>query len=259
MTYLGTTLFPLQAALGRVAGCSTVNKFGKALDCDASVPTDIWNGANGVTSTDVWVAPTQARIHDIVSSDVNDDGSPVGTGMRTLRVYGLTSWSAAEVSEDVILNGTTNVPTVNSYVIIHRMKGLTFGSGETNAGIIKATAQTDATITAAIQAGEGQTLMLIYGVPSTQKIAIKKLICAALRGTAGLKADGTLIVKENADQADAAFITKEDFHFSDVASWEHDYIPLKIFTGPCIIKVQVVCNNSDNMVVAVFDAFIVDN
>lgn len=260
MTYLGTRNFPLEVALGKVAGYLPLNKFGEAPDCDSGIPTDIWDGADGVpTGTDIWIPPTQARIHDIVSSDVNDDGSPVGTGMRTLRVYGLTGWGTAQVSEDVTLNGTTAVPTANAYVIIHRMEGLTFGTGETNAGIIKATAQTDATVTAAIQASMGQTLMLIYGVPSTQRVAIKKIKCAALRSTAAVKVNGSLLVKLRADQADSAFVTKEKIQFSDLASSTHDYTPPKIFDGPCIVKIQVKTNLSNTVIAGTFDGLVVDN
>lgn len=260
MTYLGPRIFALEVALGKVPGYSPINKFGEAPDCDSGVSTDIWDGADGVpTGTDIWVPPTQARIHDIVSSDVNDDGSPVGTGMRTVRVYGLTGWGTAEVSEDVILNGTTVVPTSNAYVIIHRMEGLTFGTGETNAGIIKATAQTDATVTAAIQTGMGQTLMLIYGVPSTQKIAIKTIKCAALRSASAVKVNGSLLVKLRADQADSAFVTKEKIQFSDVMSSTHDYTPPKILAGPCIIKIQVKTNLNNTVIAGTFDGLVVDN
>lgn len=259
MTYLGTTLFPLRAALGLVPGCRTVNKFGEAPDCDSGVPTDIWDAADGATSTAVWVAPTQARIHNIASSSASDDGSPVGTGMRTIRIYGLTDWDTAEVSEDVTLNGTTNVATSNSYVIIHRMEGLTFGTGKTNAGIITATAQTDATITAAIQVGMGQTLMLIYGVPSTQRIAIKTLKCAALRSASAVKGNGILLVKLRADQANTGFVVKEKVQFSDTVPSTHDYMPPKLFAGPCIVKLQVTTTLANTVVVGTFDAFVVDN
>lgn len=261
MSHFGDRNFELEVSLGKITGYADVNKFGEALDCDSGVDTDIWDGADGVTSTDVWVAPTTARIHDLVSASVNDDGSPVGTGMRTIRVFGLTGWGTAEVSEDIILNGTTNVPTVNSYVIIHRMVGLTFGSLGGNAGIITATAQTDTTITAAIQVGEGQTLMAIYGVPSTQKIAILRSVYTVLKigGGASAKADGTLLVKENADQADAAFVTKERFQFVDGAPYVRDIHPPVVFNGPCIVKMQVNSNTANTVATALFDAYVVDN
>ena len=112
MTYLGTKDFSAEVALGNVSGWDHINKFGEALDADLSVDTDIWDGADGTTSTDVWVAPTTARTHDITSTSANDDGegTPL-TGARTVEVYGLTAWNTAEVSETVTLNGTANVAT----------------------------------------------------------------------------------------------------------------------------------------------------
>ena len=258
MTYLTDKEFYLEAARGNIAGVYTVNKFGEATDCDDGIDTDIWDGADGTTSTDVWVQPTTARIHDITSTDVDDTSA--GTGMRTVRIYGLTDWDTAETSEDVTLNGTSNVATSNSYVIIHRMKGLTFGSTGSNEGIITATAQTDATVTAAIQAGEGQTLMAIYGIPSTQKIYLLQLGMAVLKRS-GLDAsmDATLLVKEHADLSTSGFITKERLQGATDSPVLRVWGVPKLVTGPAIIKVQVNANANDVDVTASFDAVVVDN
>jgi hypothetical protein len=169
---------------GHISGYRTVNKFGRANNVDAA-PTDIWDMANTVQDEALWVAPTQARIHDIVSTDAGDDGDPAGVGARTLRVFGLTDWDTAEVSEDIVLNGTTNVPTVNAYVIIHRMMVLTKGATSVNVGNITATAQTDGTVTAEIYAGQGQTQMAIYGIPSTQAAYMTAYWASLNKGTEG--------------------------------------------------------------------------
>jgi hypothetical protein len=255
---LGNRDFGVAVSHGTVEGYSTINKYGQALDCDNGVDTDIWDGADGVTSTDIWVAPTTARVHDLVSASANDDGDPVGTGMRTVKVCGLTGWGAAETSEIVTLNGTSNVATANSYVIIHRMIGQTFGSGGTNAGIITATAQTDGTITAAIQAAEGQTLMAIYGIPSTQRLHIVYLRTGVLLA-AGAEGDITLLVKQNADQSDAGFVTRERGEFSDSSPFSRRYGVPKAIEGPAIAKVQVKTNTNGCVVSAVFDGYLVDH
>ena len=258
-TFLDTST---QVALGIVPKWDKVNKFGVTIDADSGIPTDVWDGADGATSTDIWVAPTTARIHDIVSTSAADDGSPVGTGMRTVRIYGLTSWGSAEVSEDITLDGTTNVATLNSYVIIHRMVGLTFGSGGTNAGTITATAQTDATVTAAILAGNGQTRMAIYGVPSTQTLHLKFLTSAVSRAGGGVgtvNADLLLLVKENADQSDAAFIAREVYKLSTDNRINRPYEIVKSFTGPCIVKLQVETDTNNSEATGAFDAYLIDN
>lgn len=258
MSHFGTTDFALEVALGNVAGYGKVNKFGEARDCDSGDPTDVWDGSDGSTSTKVWEPPTQARVHDIDSTSVNDTSA--GTGMRTVEVFGLEDWDSAETSEIVILNGTTPVPTANSYVIIHRMIGRTFGTLGTNDGIIIALAQTDGTETAIILAGEGQTLMAIYGVPSTQTLQIEFLRSDILRLPAGsVKVDGTLLVKENANLATAAFITKERVQFTDERALNRPFPIPKTCTGPCIVKYQVLTNSSNAMVTASFDGYVVDN
>lgn len=256
MTYVGNRNFALEVALGKVSGYHRINKFGQASDCDKDVPTDVWNGVIG---TPIWVAPSEARIHDIVSSDANDSG-PSGTGLRSVRIFGLTDWGTPEVNEDLVVNGTTSVPTASSYVIIHRIVGRTFGSGGTNAGIVKATAQADGTITAVIPAGEGQTLMTIYGIASSQKIVLERLVCTVLGGGGGeaVNVAGTLLVRERVDQADSGYVTKERFAFNSLSPQNRDFFPTLAFDGPCIVKVQVKSDTNNSVVTAVFDASVVD-
>ncbi len=256
---LNSAGFGLQVSLGNVAGYRKINKYGQALDCDSGVETDIWDGADGSTSTDEWVAPTQARVHNLTSASAND--ASAGTGMRTCQVYGLTDWGSLETSEIVTLDGTNDVATVNEYLIIHRIKGLTFGSTGSNEGIITATAVTDATITAAIQVGEGQTQMAIYGVSSQETIHIAQLRVDALRDSpTGVSANVYLMVKENADQSDSGFVHKEDFQCTDELPINRTYYPIyKSFSGPCIIKLQVVTDADNSMFTGSFDAFVVTN
>ncbi len=239
-------------------GWSVINKFGWAPDADKDDPTDVWDGADGATGTKIWVAPTQARKHDIVSAAAADDGAPVGTGMRTVRVLGLTDWDTKEVSEDVILNGATPVATVNTYVIIHRLIGLTFGSGGTNAGIIKATAQVDGTVTAMITAGHGQTCMAIFGVPSPQTLLIRHLHATVLRSKVDVKVDVALLANERPDQADSGFVMKLHAQFGSNQSLRRPFVPALELAGPLIVKLQATTDTNDSEVTAAFDAHIAE-
>lgn len=249
--------FALEAALGNVSGVSTVNKFGVATDCDNGIATDVWDGADGVTSTDIWVPPTTARIHDITSTSASDTSA--GTGLRTIRIFGLQDWDSKETSEDVTLNGVANVPTANSYVIIHRMIGLTYGSVRSNVGVITATAQTDGTVTAAMLVGNGSTLMAILGVPSVQNIAITNFGAQTIPGTGQTVTARTEVIAErDIDQATSGKSVVSVFTLSNSFNIIDPIVPPAVIPGPMILKVQTVTDTNNSVVTATFDAYLVD-
>ena len=244
-------------AAGEFAELGGVNKFGRSTDVDSGVATDIWDGANATDTTPVWVAPTQARVHNVKSTSTGDDGSPAGVGARTVQLYGLTSWDADEVSEIITLNGTTNVATANAYVIVHRIKVLTSGGTAINVGVITATAVTDGTVTAQINAGEGQTQMAIYGVPSTQIALMSQYYASAIKGSTSLAVKIEVLVNANPDAQLTNFLIK---HTIGLTTEGNNYIrhrfpelwPFKI-AGPAIIKITGNSSAANTDVSAGFD------
>jgi hypothetical protein len=92
----------------------------------ASTYTDFCGHASQVIPD--WIA--NAKI-GVASSSADD--AEAGTGARTIRVYGL-DWDWNPVSEDVILNGTTEVAGTLQYRAINYAEVLTAGSGAVNAG-----------------------------------------------------------------------------------------------------------------------------
>lgn len=262
MAFIAHTDFLLEVAKGTVVGHASENKFGRAPDGLQTTATDVWDRADMPATQQIWVAPTTARIHDIVSSSASDDGAPVGVGARTIRVTGLTGWGTAEVSEDLTLNGVTNVPTVNAYVIIHRLEILTKGATSVNVGTITATAQTDTTITAVILPGNGQSQMAIYGIPSTQKAFVIDIYAHILAAAgANAAADMSLMYNPEPDVELLNFISKHTWaavkEGSSVAT--KDYRVPKMFEGPGILKVQGIASGADLDVSAGFDLVLVDN
>ena len=246
----------LDIARGAIPGMASVNKYGRATNVDAVV-TDIWDRANATADQDVWVAPTAARVHALVSDDDTDDKAG-GSGAVTIRVYGLTDWDTAEATEDVALDGTTPVNTVNSYVIIHRMHVV----GSVNTGIITATAASDDTVTAEILAAAGQTQMAIYGVPSTQTAYIGRLYANFnSAGGATKSVDIALLANSDPDDQLANFRIRHTFGlFSDgTSAFSIPYWVPKVFAGPAIIKVQAVGSAADLDVSAGFDLVLVTN
>jgi hypothetical protein len=85
-----------------------------------------------------------AETMDLVSTDAND-ADPSGTGLRTVLVQGVDGTGAA-VQEVVPLNGLTPVTTVNAYLRVNFIIGLTAGSVGWNIGTVTATASTAATL-----------------------------------------------------------------------------------------------------------------
>ncbi len=254
--------FSLEAARGEVPGVRTINKSGISTNVDSGVDTDVWDRANPTNDQDIWVAPTTARIHDIVSTSTDDDGEPAGVGARTMRVTGLTDWDAAdETSEDITLDGTTNVPTVNAYVIIYRMRVLTWGATNINVGTITATAQTDATVTAQINVGLGQTQMAIYAVPSTQTLFLSSLRANLVDTNTGAEVLFKLLVNTAPNLELTNFTTKihGTLKASGTSGGGPVFNPPKIIAGPAIIKMQANGDAINMTVAAAFDGFICDN
>lgn len=255
MSFFGTKDYALEVARGNISGVSAVNKFGHNGALGATTTEDIHDGA-----AQPWVPPTTARLHDIVSSDAADDGAPVGLGARTIRVFGLTGWGTAEVSEDIIMNGVTTVPTVNAYVIIHRLEVLTSGATSINVGTITATAQTDATVTAQIAIGAGQSRMCIYGVPSTQRLFMT-LFEGSVDAT-GPTADIVIVlnVNTNPDVQSPNFLQRHRTAINGAASSnvEHPFNPYLEIPGPAIVKLSAFASIASS-VNAGFDAYLVNN
>lgn len=88
-----------------------------------------------------------------------------GTGASVIHIKQGYDEDGAEHNEFIILNGTTNVPTVAPYYRITRMHIHGTGSNKVNVGNISATADVDTTISAQINTGNGQTLMAFFHVP----------------------------------------------------------------------------------------------
>ena len=253
---------PLSVAVARglINGVTQINKFGAAPSGVQTTPTDIWSRANATPTQQIWIAPTAARIHALVSTSANDDGDTQDVGAWTIRVYGLTSWDTAETSEVVLLTGVTPVNTLNSYVIIHRMKVLTCGASGPNVGTISATAVDDGTVTAVILPGDGQTEMAIYGVPSTQTFILTRWGVGIDKASpTATTCDFELRVNENPNVQLLSFLRKDDMAVQSTGNqWqERTYGNPVPFSGPCIIKVQATASAADTDAKSGFDGYLV--
>jgi len=253
--------FNLRVAMGLVSGVSAVAKFGDNEDIDTnSTPEDVWSNGG------LWSPPDTASIHTIVSSHVSDDGRGSGatyTGARTVHIHGLQTWDTSETSELVTLNGTDEVVTTNSYVIIHRMEIELSGTSDTNRGTISATANDASdTSTAFIEVEKGQTHMAIYGISSLDKFYITHFgIDLNKSGQAGT-AQIELVVRHAADVDTGSFHVESTLGLNTTGSshLQHTFVPYKEIEGPAYMKIHVETVSGNNTSVsAAFEGFLVKN
>ena len=259
----GSAGFMINAALGNIVGITSEDVYGRNIEVDSADTADVWDGGQ-VTSgvSQIWVAPTAAAVHNIVStSDLDSVGL---TGALTVRIFGLPRWTSSEISEDIIMDGTNNVATDSSYVIIHHMLVLTNGGTSINAGIITATATAPSatTVTALIRVAQGHTQMAIIGIPSTQKLLVGRLYGNVNKagGATGL-ADVALLFNSTPDDHLTTFRVTHTFGLQTVgtSAFTIPYYAPKMYEGPGILKVQVVSGTNDQDISAGFCILLVDN
>lgn len=246
----------LEVSRGNIAGQSSVNKFGRNPEIDVASSADIYDNGDATGGVASYPYLSSAETHNIASTSTNDDGSPAGTGARTVTVIGVDG-DYNEISEVVTMDGTTNVLTTNSYLRIYRMYVTTVGSVGTNDGEITATASSSGSISASILTGLGQTLMAIYTIPAG-KTGYMYSYYAGMGDTVSTgDADVRLLIREN----NGSWQIKHYMGLigAGVSHFDHAFkIPIKIPEKSDIrINVHVTANNTT--IGAGFDIILVDN
>lgn len=205
----------IDLVLGKIDGITTDVKFGRNGDIGtATAPEDMWAGGGEYTGHPVSFTPETVSV---ASASPNDTSA--GTGARTLRILGLrASTSTAYESEDIILNGTTPVVSVNTWWRINRAYVLTAGSGGANAGIITINPTvTTASVFAKLPLGYNQTHIGAYTVPAKHKIIIKRLRVSITRATG---ADGSATISLRAREPGGVFRSRRIYELSTSGSTE---------------------------------------
>ena len=184
----------LDLALGRFGGMESGTKFGRNSDVDVAAAEDIWHGGSDYTGQPVSFTPETIEVFSSSTSD--DDGD---TGARTIRIFGLKSSTSTEYeSEDLTMNGTTAVTSVNTWWRINRAYVLTAGSTGNNVGNITIRpTTTTASVFAVMPATYNQTQIAAYTVPAGKTLLIKRIRVSITRanGSAG-SANVTLRARE---------------------------------------------------------------
>ncbi len=159
-THIAATDPYLEIAKGNVPGHRVEHRFGRSLPLALNSVADVWIPGG----LKIW--QTVASPIDIVSDDVADNGNPAGAGAHIIHVNGLDA-AFARQGEDVVLNGTTPVQTVNSYVRNHRAhivkQGLAYDGG--NVGTISLTYSGTGDPSLGMVPGFGQTEFAGHTIP----------------------------------------------------------------------------------------------
>lgn len=178
MSFFGTTDWLARVSAGLVSGAKQYNRFGINDDIDNGVPETL--RSNGGT----FAIQDNIGVLDISSSSTSDDGSPAGTGARTVTVDG-TDTNGAVISETVTMDGTTTVSTSAEFLGVNRVVVATAGSNTTNVGNITVVNNTSGETVAYIPIGLGVTQQLIHYVPENTQALIYKLTINADRLSGG--------------------------------------------------------------------------
>jgi len=236
------------------AGGEVWNKFGRTTNADAGVVTDVWDGANATDDQDIWIAPTEPRIHSLVSTSADDTNSG-GSGARSVIVFGLRAWDAPPVMERVFLAGLTPVNTQFPYVVINHIQVCNCGGTSINAGKITATAATDSTVTAQINANAGMTLSSVFGVGMKDAAYITAWFCSILRPAADKNVFIQLMMNREPDLQTTGFIGLQSIGLQTdgSTSFSAGFSPYARLAGPALIKVQATASGADSDVMAGYD------
>lgn len=177
--------------LGLEAGYENGLKFGRNEEIDTTTdPEDVWDGGGIYTGF-----PTGAPELVTATSSSTDDVLTTGTGAWTIRIFGLkTSSSTAYESEDIDLDGTNLVDSVNTWYRINRVKVIDAGSGGVNAGNISiAHKTTTANIFAVVPATYNQSQVACLTVPTGVTMLVNSINISLTR-LSGAAGSATIVV-----------------------------------------------------------------
>ncbi len=132
-----------------------VNKFGR--NAASAAGDGIWMPSSAFPSVDN-IVPGVAT----VTSGDDADNKSATTGAQTVRLFGLDA-NKFEITEDVTLSGTDNVLSTKTFSRVYRVKVLTAGTGDVNAGAL--TVSVGGVTLAYVALGRNQTEQAWYTVP----------------------------------------------------------------------------------------------
>jgi len=182
ITQVGTyEPFGLQVSRGQITGHERICPFGLNSEVGTVLET-VWQEGG------VYAFPAAATVMTVSSSSTDDDGSPAGTGARTVVVEGLDA-NYVEISETITMNGTTAVNTTNSYLRVNKMYVATAGTttgavGNIYIGTGTVTTGKPAVVYNMMGIGTNTSESLIYTVPANNTAYLLNFAVSSANSTA---------------------------------------------------------------------------
>lgn len=248
--------FQNAVAIGKVDLWERFGKFGFVEDIDTGTdPMDIIGGGGLYAGQPADETPEIIEI--LHPNGADNSGS---TGMRTVRIVGLRSTTSTEyTSEDITLTGTAT-DSANTWWRIVSVRGLTYGTGGTNAGTITARSKvTTAEIFAVIQVGIGRSQVAVFTAPAGPTITTIRDLQLTLTRLNG--ADGSAICYVNVRaNGTGGYSAVNNLNISTGHSYNaYDKTPLVLNPlDDLIIRIQEV-SDSNSSASATFDVFLYDD
>lgn len=164
--------FEIAVSIGEVKGYKLITLVAVNSDVD-TVSETIWEEEG------IYVFPSAATIMTVSSDSVNDTAA--GTGARNVIISGLDT-NYDEITETVILNGTTAVSTINLFLRVQG-NGLTVtdsgslggNDGSIFIGIGTVTAGKPATVFGLINPGKNRSHVGVFTVPNNKMLKVENL------------------------------------------------------------------------------------
>ena len=227
---------PILLSRGLINGASVVHKFGAA--------SAIAGAFKPITTSQTYQTPKVAEALEVLSDSTDDNGatSPLGSGALKIRVYGVAVWADGEITEDVILNGTSVVAMTTSFLRVYRVKVIESGSYASATAVSHNSTITIrgagagaiwAQVDAQTNVGLGQSEIAVYAVPAG-KVAFMPSAEAWIE--ANKTANLIFFVRDNADTLVAPYSVRQaKIIMRSVIDAIHvdPKTPYGPFVGPC--------------------------
>ncbi len=223
----------MQIADGLIEGLIGEYKFGRNPDVDSGNLSDIWDYGGNTTGQPIYVFPDSAGEAMTVSSDDAND-TAAGTGAQSVVIFGLDDNFNIYERAPISLNGVSGVALPENLTSVHRVRVVSAGAGDKNAGNIfvgngTITAGKPANIFAMVTIGLDQTLMTPYMVPADYTAFIYGWNGSVIRPPAAGSASLRFMVRpfgEVFQVADTIGLKSDGTNAKDHGLWE--ILPLKV-------------------------------